>query len=237
MKPKPVYLLAGGRRSWRAGRDPLLERVFRETGKAAPTVAYVGIASDDDRGFFERLAGMFRGSGAGEVALAPLVGARDVRPAVRVLKQADCVFISGGDVELGMEGLDAGGLTGLLADLHREGVLFFGLSAGSIMLAQQWVRWRDEEDDSSAEVFPCLGLAPVLCDVHDEADGWEELHALLHLCRDGSVGYGIPGGAGLRVSPDGTVEALGETVACFTVSRGRVVSAPDLPAEDGPGGG
>jgi hypothetical protein len=102
----------------------------------------------------------------------------------------------------------------LLARLFREGMPFLGLSAGSIMLAQAWVRWRDPEDDATAEEFPCLGFAPFLCDTHDEDSGWEELRMLIALSSKKRIGYGIPSGGGLRVEEDGAVIPYGD---CFLV--------------------
>ena len=75
-------------------------------------------------------------------------------------------------------------MIGVLRRLHREGKPFFGTSAGSIMLASQWIRWADPNDEASAELFDCLGLAPVFCDTHGEDDGWEELQALLRSLSD-----------------------------------------------------
>ena len=72
-------------------------------------------------------------------------------------------------------------ITDFLVGLYKQGKPFFGISAGSIMLAQEWIRWRDPEDDTTAEIFPCLGIAPVICDTHGEEDGWEELQALIAL--------------------------------------------------------
>jgi len=46
------------------------------------------------------------------------------------------------------------------------------------MLSKEWIRWRDPDDDATAEFFPCLGIAPLICDTHGEQDGWEELQAL-----------------------------------------------------------
>ena len=145
---------------------------------------------------------MLKKAGAGHVLLAPLCGRRaDPEKARKVLSDSDVVFVSGGDVEEGMEVLRRARIARFLRALHRAGKPFLGVSAGSIMLSRLWVRWRDPNDDRSAELFPCLGLAPVLCDTHGEADGWEELKALLALSPTGSLGYGIASGTALVVGP------------------------------------
>ena len=233
--PRPIHLLAGG--IWRrsAKPDPLIAAAIAEAGCPAPTIAYVGAASGDDLQFVERIENLFRRAGSGAVRLAPLAGRRaDARAAWRVLENSDLVFVSGGDVEEGIRVLRESGTVPLLRDLYRGGKPFFGLSAGSIMLAAQWVRWRDPRDDATAEAFDCLSLAPVLCDTHAEDDDWQELHTLLRLLGDGSVGYGLPSGLGLKVFADGRGEPLGGRVPVFTNRRGRIVpvawrSLPALP--------
>ena len=97
------------------------------------------------------------------------------------------------------------------------------------MLAKSWVRWRDPTDDSTAELFPCMGLAPVICDTHGEEDGWEELRAALALCRTGTAGYGIVTGSALEVSPDGTLTARGGSVDVFRKTKAGVEKDPALP--------
>jgi peptidase E len=175
-KLKTVYLFAGGRSGDRKKQGVLLERMFRELGVASPTVAYSGTASGDDRSFFRFIAGELTQAGADKVVHAVIApeGA-DLDKARSILEEADIVFISGGDVEAGMEILRAKKMLDFIVDLYRQGRPFFGISAGAIMLAERWVRWRDPDDDSSAELFPCLGFAPVICDTHDEAGGWDEL--------------------------------------------------------------
>ena len=96
------------------------------------------------------------------------------------------------------------------------------------MLSRQWVRWRDANDDSTAEAFACMGLAPVLCDTHGEAENWEELLALLRVAAPGAVGHGIPCGAGLCVTPKGRLFAMGEPVHRFTMREGTVSRITDL---------
>jgi peptidase E len=226
--PKPVYLIAGGDRSRRKGPDPLLETVLANARKRRPSIAYVGVASDDDRGFFRWLAAMFQQAGSGDVRMPRLASPRaDAAEARAVLERSDIVFMSGGDVEAGMAHLERHALPSFLKELYRAGKPFFGLSAGSIMLARCWVRWRDPDDDASAEEFPCLGLAPVVCDTHAEEDGWQELRALLKVTGKG-IGYGIPAGGALRVNADGSVSALAKPAQRFTSRSGRVATLAAL---------
>ena len=220
---KPVYLLAGGRSANRRANDLLLLEAFRESGKKSPSVGYVGTANGDDGYFFNLLAGMLRENGAGEVRHALLApNNADISKAKYILKHSDMICISGGDVDTGIQILRERRLVNSIAELYQEGKPFFGLSAGSIMLAKEWVRWRNPDDDATAEIFPCLGIAPVLCDTHDEEGGWEELKALLMLAKDSATGYGIAAGTALRVFPDGRIEALGGAVHRY-VSRGGTV--------------
>ena len=155
---------------------------------------------------------MLKKVGAASVRLAALASAKaDLAKARSLLQGADLIFISGGDVEAGMRVLERTGFDSLLMEMHQAGKPFIGASAGSIMLAQSWVRWTDAADDSTAESFSCLNLVPLLCDTHAEKEDWEELKVLLKI-SGAAVGYGIPSGAALRVSADGSLLALGKPI-------------------------
>lgn len=228
---KPVFLLAGGRHSRRTGTDPLLEVVFREFGIQSPSVAYSGTANGDDKNFFGFITGSFVAAGAGKVTHAVIApDSADLKKAQKILDSADIVFVSGGDVEAGMDILQRKNLVGFLDSLYKQGKPFFGISAGAIMLAARWVRWTDPDDDSSAELFPCLGYAPIICDTHDEEGGWEELQAALMLEKEGIRGYGLGSGSAVKVTPVGGVEALGGggTVFQYIKRAGRVDRIDDV---------
>jgi cyanophycinase len=213
VKTKPVYLLAGGRAGSRRAPDPLIQAVFRESSILSPTVACVGTANGDSEEFFSRTASSFREAGASRVTHALITPEKaDINKARDILKSADIIFVSGGDVERGMVVLEEKNMTGFLKELYSGGKPFFGLSAGSIMLAREWVRWRDPDDDSTAELFPCLGIAPVICDTHSEQDDWEELKMALKLEENNVRGYGIVSGTAIKVFSDGSVESLGGAV-------------------------
>jgi len=201
--------------------DPILTAVFRDIGKASPTIAYVGAANEDNPAFFERMVGMIQAVGKCTIVQAIThPDDADIRKAVKTIRSADAIFVSGGDVEAGMEVLEKKGITGIFCELYDQGKLLFGVSAGSIMLAREWVRWRDPDDDSTAELFPCLGVAPVLCDTHGEADGWEELKAAVALSSDGAIGYGITSSTCLKIGPFGDVAAMGGSISRYS-RRGK----------------
>jgi cyanophycinase-like exopeptidase len=211
----------------RKGPDPLLQSVFKQTGIRKPMVAYVGAASGDNAEFRLWMAGLMQKSGAGHVRL-PLCGRDTGMRAKVVLEASDLIFVSGGDVEEGMRVLRQKEMISVLRRLHQEGKLFFGTSAGSIMLARQWIRWPDPDDEASAALFDCLGFAPIFCDTHGEDDGWEELQALLRLSPVGTIGHGIVAGAGLIVNPDGTVSAIGGETHRFQRKGSGVVQIESL---------
>lgn len=228
MSAADIYLVAGDPGKRGAGRDPLLAAILDRLGMARPSVAYVGAASGDSRVFFIWIAALLKKAGAGPVRLAALASRRaDPARARAILRESDLVFVSGGDVETGMAVLHKTGAGEWLKELQRSGKPLIGLSAGSIMLARRWVRWSDPGDDGTAEDFPCLGLAPLLCDTHAEKEEWEELAMLLKLTR-AEIGYGIPAGAALRVAADGALSALGGAVHRLALEGGRARRLADL---------
>jgi cyanophycinase-like exopeptidase len=215
--PKPVYLIAGGPSSKRGhGPDPLLQEALQLAAVKSPTLAYIGAASGDNVLFRRMMARLLCEAGAGDVKLVPLCGSRsDAQKARSIIESCHIVFLSGGDVEAGMRVLEKHGLKDFLRSQYRKGKPFFGISAGSIMLAKSWVRWKDPDIESSAEVYPCLNMANIYCDTHGEDNGWDELLTLTCLIPDGSMGYGIPLGAALIAYPDASIRALGGEVHRF----------------------
>jgi peptidase E len=228
---KPIYLLAGGRGS--NSTAPIIQKILRDIGKPSPNIAYVGVATEDNTDFFHRMSSMVKSAGECKLIHALIYPRNaDLNKAREILQQADAVYVGGGDVEAGMEVLQKKKLIDIFPELAAQGKLFFGVSAGSIMLAREWVRWRDPDDDATAELFPCLGIAPVICDTHGEADNWEELQAALGLKPIGSIGYGITSGTCLKISSDGKTEALGGAVSRY-ISEGKTVRRQDdlVPSE------
>jgi len=176
----PVWLIAGagpgtGPRSFR-----FHEAVVAATGKDRPLYAYVGAASGDARWFERIVKTMVFGARTKCHFVRLTEKSLKTSEAKSMLGEADVVFVSGGDVEAGMRVIDERGLAPFFRDLHRGGKIFEGVSAGSIMLGEHWVRFASDDDDRG-ERFDCLGIVPMSFDAHDEADDWGELHALARL--------------------------------------------------------
>jgi len=231
MKAKlPIYLLAGGPGAVRLSPDPILQMALRELGKTKPSVAYIGAAHGDSLMFYLFIKRMIVAAGAGKVDLVHLVKkTSNLEKAQSLIQSADCIFVSGGDVGEGMRVLTERSVIPLIKNRYNEGALIIGVSAGSIMLAKQWINWPDENDEASAELVPCMNIAPVLCDTHGEEDKWNELHSLILLTKIEQIGYGIPGGGAMRISADGAVEAIRMPLYRIERHEGTITRIKDLP--------
>lgn len=230
-----LHLVGGG-----PGTVLALRRHFKaalaELGAPRPLVAYVGTASNDNRGFYAMIAGAVS-TGPARMRLAKIASPRAKTSEARaLLDDCDMVFVSGGDVEHGMKVLHDRDMAGHLVKLARAGKRFFAISAGSLMCAREWVRFPDEEDDSTAELFPCLGIAPLHVDAHSEEDDWSELRVLVRLLHERGdrepEGYGLTRKGALRVTvdADGRAEkhAFGTPIPRFVIKGGKVAKGAPL---------
>jgi len=211
-----------------------------------PLVAYVGAASGDNPGF-QRMIGDEIVRVGGRVKAVKLASPRaKLSTAQGVLEDCDVVFVSGGDVEAGMNVLRERGVLPIFRALGRAGRPMIGLSAGSIMLSRAWVRFPEHDDEGGAlrsrtkksvtpALFRCMGLAPVYVDAHAEEDRWAELRVLLGLVAASgearAVGYGLTCKGGIRLEPAEAgvkVVAFGTPAPRFVVRGGRVLASRPL---------
>jgi peptidase E len=225
-----LYLFAGGRGKTIGSTFADVRNLIRGMETTVPRIAYVGAASmKDNRLIYAVIALLIKKGCRCRIDRVALASRRaNIDRARKLLQNADVVFMSGGDVEAGMRVLEDRSLVAFLRELAQSGKPFFGVSAGSIMMSKGWIRWRDPQDDSTAELFPCLNLVPVYCDTHAEKDDWAELKAALTLDGAGTPGYGISSGAHVKAYPDGRLEAGSGPAACFRFQRGEVVRGADL---------
>jgi peptidase E len=100
-KPADIFLIAGGPNS--KNTKTILAEALAQIKKQSPNVAYIGTASDDSKEFFLMLRQLIMAAGAGSVTLVPIIRRFDPDKAKDILLASDVVFISGGDVALGMK--------------------------------------------------------------------------------------------------------------------------------------
>jgi len=221
LRPAPVLLIAGGPQA--TNNELILGKALKLTNSPKPAVAYIGTASEENKFFFQMIKRLLIGAGASSVTLVPIVRKFNRTQAEAILATSDLIFISGGEVAMGMDYLQEHDLISLLTELYNSGKPFCGVSAGAIMLCKSWMRWRDENDDNTVELIKCLGFAPLLCDVHAEEDDWEEMKRLLGFYPEGTVGYGIPAGGALRVAPDGKITPIGSEPIRFIKKSTNII--------------
>jgi peptidase E len=227
---QPVYLMAGGRGRTILTTFDYVRKIINTLNKNKPVIAFVGAASMKDNWLVYAIISLLIKARCRcrikRVVIAPAKA--DLKKAKAILQNADAVFMSGGDVEVGMQVLREKNMIGFLQDLAASGKPFIGVSAGSIMLSEEWVRWIDPKDDSSVELMPCLGIVHLICDTHAEKDDWVELKTAVQLKKKGTIGYGITSGACLKVYADGRLEAENGAVERYAFLNGNIERQADL---------
>ena len=202
-----MVLLAGAGPATRRDAARFHAEAVRATGKASPVIAYVGAAANDNLIFEKLISRLVFGAKATVVPVRLKRRALKTSTARSLLADADLVFFTGGDVEVGMQLLESRELVDYLRGLHGSGTVMEGISAGSIMLGRRWVRFPDDEE-AHAHTFPCLGIAGGSFDTHGEADGWSELRTLARVAPEEDVVFGIPSN-GAALWDGRTLRALG----------------------------
>ena len=217
-KKIPAILIAGGR-----PRDPdamakMMSYAFK--GIQKPVVAYIGTANGDNPAFFMMMKILLKKAGAEKVIFVHLAKEKpNLEAAKKVLTNADLIFLSGGEVEDGMNWLNKHGLVTFLSDLYNAGKRFMGVSAGVIMMGTHWVRFPGND---TSELFDCLGIIPLLFDVHGEDEDWVELKAALKLMGDGARGYALPRECMISADSQGTLINLSKEYLVFVNEDNRV---------------
>ena len=217
-----VYLISGG-----SGSDmEMLTRDFRTAlssyGEFHPRVACIGAANGDSDsvfGYFQRPVRSARAMLSLVPTSAPDADAAFAR---QMLEEADAVFLTGGDVEAGMEALRRMDLVEHLRGLHRAGKPFLGIEEGAVMLGRHWARWDRAEDDATASLVDCLGLVPMTFAVHGEERDWRDLKCVLRLLGPGAEGFGLAAGGAYRARDTGTLRGLRVPPVCFYNEGGAV---------------
>ena len=205
-----ALLLAGGRPMDEALLVRMMARAFDNL--SGRKTAYIGTANGDNLLFFQAMKILLQKAGAESVQMVRLAGKKiNLEKAKNTLSSSDVIFISGGEVEDGMNWLKLHGLIEFLSDLYANGKQFVGLSAGTIMMGKHWVHMPPGPNTEGAFLFDCLGIIPHTFDTHAEDEDWVELKTALTLMENGSRGYGIPSGGMVSADSKGSLECINLT--------------------------
>ena len=220
-KEVPAILLAGGMPGSPAAIVRMMSHGF--CGMQEPEVAYIGTANEDSAVFFNMMRLALKKAGAGKVVFVHLAKKKpNLEVAKEALFKADVIFLSGGEVEDGINWLKMHGLVDFIKELFKNGRRFMGLSAGVIMMGTRWVHWDVEGDDSASKLFDCLGIIPALFDVHGEEEDWAELKAALKLMGGGSRGYALPRTCAISADSRGMLVNLEKEYLVFVNEGGGI---------------
>ena len=218
---KPAVLLAGGRPANVAEMARMISRAFGAVQK--PEIAYIGAANGDSIVFYKMMKSLLMRAGAGKVVFVRLAKEKiNIAEVKNILSSSDVVFLSGGEVEDGINWLKKHRLDEFLKELYDDNKQFVGVSAGSIMLGSHWVRWEDPKDDETSELFDCLGIVPEVFDTHAEDEDWVELKTVLRLMGDGARGYGLPSGCMISADSSGARMNMEKEYLTFENDQGQI---------------
>jgi peptidase E len=191
---KQIFLCSGGAGKSKKQMIEDFRVALNACGVVSPAVAYIGAADSDGAHLWNAYRSLLKKSGAGDIRFAPIARKTDIDAARRIFTESDAVFISDGDAENGMAWLKKFELDKFLKKLYESGKLFFGVSAGCIMMGRHWVHWDKDGDDDTASLFDCLDFVPYTFDVHGEEENWKGLKCATRLLGDGAVGCGLSDG-------------------------------------------
>jgi cyanophycinase len=163
------------------------------------TAAYIGASNGDEPAFYEIFEAAMEGAG---LTRRRMITSRYSTMDEVFLGAADVILLAGGDPVAGWEIMQARGMRDTIVKRYLAGAALIGVSAGAIQLGR-CMRRREEEG-----VIDTFGFVPLAIDVHQEADGWAGLRALVDLGKGAWRGLGIPMRAGAVYHPEDLLEPV-----------------------------
>lgn len=223
MIPKPLYLLADSQLLFWKDKNRLFTSRMREAMDPGMTgAAYIGASNDDDPGFYEIFRGAMELIGLSQCRLIPRQPSGED---LKFLEQAGLALLAGGNAEKGWRIMEQNGVKDVMVKKRYDGSVMVGISAGAVQLGLGML--SDSPQPEKVDVFR---FAPFYLGVHEEAEDWWNLRALVHLSRSDTSGIGIPAGGGIVYQNDGTLEPIRKSCIEFSKQNGAVKESLLQPA-------
>jgi cyanophycinase len=237
----PPRVPEGGARGWiipigggeeKVHNPVILERFVEMSGGRDAKLVVIPTASRlEDTG--TRYAAIFRELGAAEVQVMDFETRKDADEPGRadLLRQADGVFLTGGNQMRLSTGLGGTNVARALRELNARGGHVAGTSAGASFLSEHMIAFGDDNrrpQAGSVTLAPGLGLTNrVIIDQHFTQRG--RLGRLLTALAFNPflIGLGLDEDTAAFIGPDRTVEVLGSGTVTVVDASGLKFSSMD----------
>ena len=218
MTTKPLFLgrlIAIGGNEDRADDLVVLKRVVQEIGKEEYKVAVITTASKEPEQRGKEYHAVFTNLGALKVEILNIKKRSQAnnRDFVRILKDIDLIFLTGGD-QLRLTTVLGGSKTlQAIHDRLAEGVLIAGTSAGAAIFSDTMIyQGKSEEGLLKGRIFMTSGFGfveNIVFDTHFMARGRIGRLVQIVTTNPTCIGVGIGEDSGIILNGDGTSEVIG----------------------------
>lgn len=189
------------------------KKIIELTGKEHPTMVFIGAASGDNPAYFTAVKNHFADRLGVKVINLNLTEKPNTTKIQETIKQADIIYVGGGNVTRLMKVLHETDTDKMLTDAYNRGVIMSGNSAGGCLWFEYYDNDEDEDFDGTFDTLKtksALGWIPGLFMPHwnkapdtgisKDTVSKEAIKNLL--IKESKFGYGVDEGAAIMVQTD-----------------------------------
>ena len=202
MKKQIIAIGGGG-----FGRNPtkldLENYILKQSNSSKPNICFIPTATGDDKSYIVNFYKAFNKLNCNPVHLELFTRTPDLNS---FINSQDVVFVGGGNTKSMLAVWNDWGLSDLLRQAYKNGIILAGVSAGAICWFNKGI--TDSHEDS-LKVMPCLGLFNENCCPHydEEQERRPALHKFL-INSELATCLAIEGGCALHCIDDSIKQAV-----------------------------
>lgn len=200
------------------------KKILELTGKNDPVLVFIGAASGDSPAYLTAVENYFAGRLKIKVINLNLTEKPNATDIQKIIKQADIIYVGGGNVTTLMQALHETGTDKMLIDAYNKGIIMSGNSAGGCVWFEYYDNSEDEDFDGTESTFKTkkgLGLVKGYFCPHwnkmpeqgIDKDFVSKDVVKKMLIKESKFGYGVEEGAAIMVQTDGDKQTLTEIVS------------------------
>ncbi len=174
------------------GTHPELDRLCLDHAVRRPRVGYIGTANGDDPEKFDSFCSALAPMTS---AIRPLSSGADAAAAALWAERLDLIYVAGGNPVVLVDHWNAAGISDVLINAFRRGVVLAGVSAGAMCWFESFL-WRTPEN--GLQVARGLGLIEGTFTPHSSTEP-ERRAQMQERAKGGEIagGYAVDDGAAL----------------------------------------